>query len=186
MPGHHRNRRSPGSRRSTGRRARTIRTTFCGCLSAKTATESRSFGSFGRGRGAEQSVSHVVGVARIWPAHRRWGVERRQVFDLPALAVRVSEHRPITRRCSCGSIIGDQAPKQVKAPVVIGAADHRNHPLSVCGGSSCPRRAPHKRWPNCSAPRSPRTAWRRNSPIVTRPRACTSWTRRSRLRCADK
>lgn len=31
------------------------------------------------------------------------GMERRRVFDLPLIRVRVSEHQLITRRCGCGA-----------------------------------------------------------------------------------
>jgi transposase len=31
------------------------------------------------------------------------GMERRQVFDLPPMTVRVTEHQLIARRCSCGT-----------------------------------------------------------------------------------
>jgi transposase len=48
------------------------------------------------------------------------GVERRQVFDLPPMTVRVTEHQLITRRCTCGATTCGTAPKGVTAPVQYG------------------------------------------------------------------
>jgi transposase len=48
------------------------------------------------------------------------GVERRQVFDLPPIRVRVTEHRLITRRCGCGISTCATAPAGVAAPVQYG------------------------------------------------------------------
>jgi len=48
------------------------------------------------------------------------GVERRQVFDLPPITVRVTEHQLITRRCSCGVATRGDAPEGVAAPVQYG------------------------------------------------------------------
>jgi transposase len=47
-------------------------------------------------------------------------VERRQVFDLPPMAVRVTEHQLITRRCGCGTTTCATAPEGVTAPVQYG------------------------------------------------------------------
>jgi transposase len=44
-------------------------------------------------------------------------VERRQVFDLPPMAVRVTEHQLVARRCGCGATTGAAAPEGVTAPV---------------------------------------------------------------------
>jgi transposase len=49
------------------------------------------------------------------------GVERRQVFDLPALRLLVTEHRLISRVCSCGRVTKGQAPAGVVAPVQYGS-----------------------------------------------------------------
>ncbi|MGB6165497.1 MAG: IS66 family transposase [Pseudonocardiaceae bacterium] len=49
------------------------------------------------------------------------GVERRQVFDLPPLRLEVTEHRLISRACSCGVITKAQAPAGVNAPVQYGS-----------------------------------------------------------------
>ncbi len=38
------------------------------------------------------------------------GIERRQVFDTPAPVVSCTEHRAVTRRCTCGAIIELAAP----------------------------------------------------------------------------
>ncbi|HJT90599.1 MAG TPA: IS66 family transposase [Mycobacterium sp.] len=48
------------------------------------------------------------------------GVERRQVFDLPPMTVRVTEHQLIARRCSCGTTTCGNAPEGVTAPVQYG------------------------------------------------------------------
>lgn len=48
------------------------------------------------------------------------GVERRQVFDLPPVAVRVVEHRLVQRRCGCGTTTRAPAPPGVHAPVQYG------------------------------------------------------------------
>ena len=48
------------------------------------------------------------------------GVERRQVFDLPPMTVRVTEHQLIARRCGCGTTTCGTAPQGVTAPVQYG------------------------------------------------------------------
>src|SRR6059058_455145 len=48
------------------------------------------------------------------------GMERRQVFDLPPMRVRVREHQLITRRCACGTTTCGRAPEGVSAPVQYG------------------------------------------------------------------
>lgn len=48
------------------------------------------------------------------------GVAVRQVFDLPDIAVRVTEHRIVSRRCRCGQVSTGQAPDGVDAPVQYG------------------------------------------------------------------
>ena len=48
------------------------------------------------------------------------GVERRQVFDLPPMAVQVTEHQLIVRRCRCGTTTCGRAPEGVAAPVQYG------------------------------------------------------------------
>jgi transposase len=47
-------------------------------------------------------------------------VERRQVFDLPPVAVHVTEHQLVTRRCPCGTDTTATAPERVTAPVQYG------------------------------------------------------------------
>ena len=48
------------------------------------------------------------------------GVERRQVFDLPPVAVKVTEHQLIERECSCGHRTRAAAPQGAEAPVQYG------------------------------------------------------------------
>ena len=48
------------------------------------------------------------------------GMERRQVFDLPPMTVRVTEHQLIARRCACGTTTCGTAPEGVTAPVQYG------------------------------------------------------------------
>jgi transposase len=45
---------------------------------------------------------------------------RRQVFDIPQIAVRVVEHRLLSRRCSCGTLTRAAEPAGVTAPVSYG------------------------------------------------------------------
>ncbi|MDQ3900035.1 MAG: transposase [Actinomycetota bacterium] len=47
-------------------------------------------------------------------------MERRQVFELPAMRLDVIEHQLITRRCACGATTCGTAPGQVTAPVQYG------------------------------------------------------------------
>jgi transposase len=47
--------------------------------------------------------------------------ERRQVIDLPEdIQAVVTEHRLVSRRCSCGSVTSGTAPAGVTAPVQYG------------------------------------------------------------------
>jgi len=49
------------------------------------------------------------------------GVQRRQVFDLPPIRVRVTEHQMVTRRCDCcGATTSGAGPDGVDAPVQYG------------------------------------------------------------------
>jgi Transposase IS66 family. len=48
------------------------------------------------------------------------GMEKRQVFDLPPMTVRVSEHQLIARRCACGATTCGTAPEGVNSPVQYG------------------------------------------------------------------
>jgi transposase len=56
---------------------------------------------------------HLAGAA--WA-----GEDRRQVFDLPPLCLVVTEHRLISRTCSCGTVTKAAAPPGVAAPVQYG------------------------------------------------------------------
>jgi transposase len=48
------------------------------------------------------------------------GVAVRQVFDLPDIGVRVTEHRIVSRRCRCGHVTAGRAPDGVDAPAQYG------------------------------------------------------------------
>jgi transposase len=48
------------------------------------------------------------------------GMQRRQVFDLPPMTVRVIEHQLIARRCGCGITSCGTAPEGVAAPAQYG------------------------------------------------------------------
>jgi transposase len=50
----------------------------------------------------------------------RVGMDTRQVFDIPAIAVRVVEHQLISRRCACGVATAATAPEGVTAPASYG------------------------------------------------------------------
>lgn len=51
------------------------------------------------------------------------GVECRQVFDVPPIAVRVTEHRLVAKRCRCGMVTRSAGPDGVAAPVQYGPRD---------------------------------------------------------------
>jgi transposase len=48
------------------------------------------------------------------------GIERRQVFDLPPVTVKVTEHQLIERECGCGQRTRGAAPEGAEAPVQYG------------------------------------------------------------------
>ena len=48
------------------------------------------------------------------------GARRRQMFDLPPIKIRVTEHQLVSRRCACGHITTADAPAGVGAPVQFG------------------------------------------------------------------
>jgi transposase len=48
------------------------------------------------------------------------GIERRQVFDLPEIALRVTEHVVERRRCGCGQLTSAEFPAGVSAPAQYG------------------------------------------------------------------
>jgi transposase len=48
------------------------------------------------------------------------GLERRQVFDIPPIRVRVTEHQLVKRQCGCGTVTTADAPAGVDAPVQYG------------------------------------------------------------------
>jgi transposase len=50
----------------------------------------------------------------------RVGVERRQVFDIPQIAVKVTEHQIVSRRCACGTVTCGDAPAEAKTRVQYG------------------------------------------------------------------
>ena len=62
------------------------------------------------GRGCGAGLAHAPEV----------GLARRQVFDLPPIAIRVSEHELASRRCRCGVSTTADAPAGVNAPVQYG------------------------------------------------------------------
>jgi transposase len=61
-----------------------------------------------------------VGCGADLAAGAEVGVERRQVFDLPPMTVRVTEHQLVARRCGCGATTRGAAPDGVTAPVQYG------------------------------------------------------------------
>jgi transposase len=60
------------------------------------------------------------------------GVERRQVFDSPPLAIEVTEHQLIERECACGHRRQGSGPGRGAGAGAIRVADRRDHHLPVC------------------------------------------------------
>ena len=48
------------------------------------------------------------------------GMERRQVFDTPVPVVSCTEHRAVTKRCTCGATTKGAFPAEAKAPATYG------------------------------------------------------------------
>jgi transposase len=66
------------------------------------------------------SPDRVLGAGRTWRAGQSPGIERRQVFDLPPVTVKVTEHQLIERECRCRHRTRGAAPKGAQAPVQYG------------------------------------------------------------------
>jgi transposase len=79
------------------------------------------------------------------------GVERRQVFDLPPMRVRVIEHQLITRRCACGATTCATAPEGVTAPVQYGPRITALIVYLYVGQFLSKNRTARRHWPSCSA-----------------------------------
>ena len=73
---------------------------------------------------ADRQVSHEPGLCAGCGAGLVGGpvvgVEHRQVFDLPPVALEVTQHDLLARRCSCGMVTKAAAPVGVNAPVQYG------------------------------------------------------------------
>ena len=73
---------------------------------------------------ADREVPHepkcCTGCQRPLAGRPVTGVERRQVFDLPPVKVKVTEHQLIERECECGQRSRGRAPEGVSAPVQYG------------------------------------------------------------------
>src|SRR3954465_3883736 len=67
--------------------------------------------------GMDRSSQQRVTVQDRWYTP---GMARRQVFDIPKIAVGVAEHRLVSRRCACGTVTAATAPAGVSAPVQYG------------------------------------------------------------------
>src|SRR5213080_2651606 len=73
----------------------------------------------------DEVVVHEPGTcarcrAKLAAGDRPARVIRRQVFDIPTIAVRVVEHRLVSRRCVCGALTCAAGPAGVTAPVAYG------------------------------------------------------------------
>src|SRR5881227_1361225 len=73
----------------------------------------------------DEVVVHEPGTcagcrAKLAADDRPARVIRRQVFDIPTIAVRVVEHRLVSRRCACGVVTAAAGPAGVTAPVAYG------------------------------------------------------------------
>ena len=88
------------------------------------------------------------------------GMERRQVFDLPPLRVRVIEHQLIARRCGCGTTSCGTAPQGVTAPVQYGPRITAIV-LYLYVGQFLSKKRTAQALADCLTPRSPKAPWRR-------------------------
>lgn len=72
----------------------------------------------------DEVIDHVpkrcAGCGAALAAAEPAGAEVRQVFELPAISLRVSEHRAQRRRCSCGELTRASFPDAVAAPAQYG------------------------------------------------------------------
>jgi transposase len=72
----------------------------------------------------DQTVRHEPGACTGCGAGllgaEQVGVERRQVFDLPPMRIKVIEHQLVKRRCGCGALGCGAAPEGVNAAVQYG------------------------------------------------------------------
>jgi transposase len=73
----------------------------------------------------DHSVAHVVeqcrGCGQSLEGAEVVGNERRQVFDLPAMRLEVTEHQVQSRRCGCGTVTKAPFPKEAAAPACYGS-----------------------------------------------------------------
>jgi uncharacterized coiled-coil protein SlyX len=86
------------------------------------------------------------------------GVEARQVFDLPPLGLRVTEHRAQRRRCACGTTTQAGFPAHARAAACYGPGMRRWCATCACT-STCRWTGPRSCWPMCSARRWPPGPW---------------------------
>lgn len=84
------------------------------------------------------------------------GVERRQVFDIPKIVVRVVEHHIVSKVCGCGQRSTGSAPDGVAAPVSYGPNTAAITTYLYAGASSCPGNERRRRRRNHSGHRSRR------------------------------
>lgn len=64
--------------------------------------------------------AYCAGCGRVLNRAPAAGVQRRQVFDIPPVQVRVVEHQLVTKLCRCGVLTRPDDPDGVAAPVQYG------------------------------------------------------------------
>src|SRR5262245_23812507 len=118
--GPRRSRRRRTRRLSSRRRGRCVATAGDGPVGSRAIRGRRWLRSPTRTRGCGTTPGHVPAGSADLAGAAQVGLERRQVFDLPPITVRVTEHQLIARRCACGVTTCGQAPAGVSAPVQYG------------------------------------------------------------------
>ena len=91
------------------------------------------------------------------------GREHRQVFDIPPISVRVTEHQMLKRRCECGTVTSAPPPAGVTAPVQYGTRS-RHRPGQRRPGHRvvlAPRPVPRRRGVRRPGRRQPATGQQR-------------------------